>query len=129
MPGGREENGPVGPGNNVTVTLETGHGAVDRDMRDAEPAGEIDHAGLALRSGKVGNGLDVVLGDLGRMLAPRQLQALGLQRRRTHGFPGVAGGLFHEPGNPSKDWVDKSSGQYVVETTTCIYIYLRLGRD
>ena len=64
-------------------------------MGHTEPAGQVHDAGLALGGGEIGDGLDVILGRLRGVLAPRLLQAFGLQGGRTDGFPERAGGFLH----------------------------------
>ena len=54
---------------------------------DAQPVGQVDRAGLALRRDQIGDQLDIVLGDLVAMIAPGTAEGFRLPR------PPRAGGL------------------------------------
>ena len=82
------------------LALQPGEGAVDRDVGDTEPPGQVHHSGLAVGGGEVRDGLDVVLGRLMGVLAPRLLEAFGLQGGGADGFPGGAGGFGHGETEP-----------------------------
>ena len=63
-PLGGEPDGPVRLGRDEAVAFQTLDGPDDRDVRDAEPAGEVDHPAVARGVGEFGDRLAVVLGDL-----------------------------------------------------------------
>lgn len=121
-----EENGAVGLGDDVAVALEAGEGAVDGHVCDSQAAGEIDDSGLAVRGGQVSDGLDVILGDFGGMLAAGLLETFGLQGGRAHGLAGRAGAfLLHAPSKSGGTGLDKARSK--CSTSYNMYWFLHTG--
>ena len=61
--------GSVGPGVHVSGLSQPGEGPIDGDVGHPQPARQIHHARFAQRRGKVGDGLDVILGRFRRGVA------------------------------------------------------------
>lgn len=74
----REEDGPVGPAGDEAIALQARDRADDRDVRDAEAARQVDGAGFAGGGAEFGDGLDVILGGFGGVLAAGLAEGGGL---------------------------------------------------
>ena len=61
-----QKNGAVRLRIHITGLFQSGQCAVDRHVGHTQPARQIHHARLAQRGRKVGDGLDVILGDFRR---------------------------------------------------------------
>jgi len=57
----RQEYRAIGAGGDITISLQSGDGANDRNMSHAKAAGQIHGSRLSLSRGKIGDGLHVIL--------------------------------------------------------------------
>lgn len=81
---GGEENGAVGSGGDETLALQPLDGADDGDVGDAELAGDVGGAGLAVFGDQIGDGFNVILGAFLRVGTAGLLLMRG-------GFAGLGG--------------------------------------
>lgn len=73
-----QKNRAIGLRRDQAGVLQTGDGAIDRDVSYAEAIGEVNDARLANFNQEIGNGLDVILGDLIGVFAPGLREVFGL---------------------------------------------------
>ena len=73
-----EKNRAIWLSGDKACVLEPGYGAIDGDVSHAEAFGEINDTGFAHFCHKIGDGFDVILGNLVRMFAACLREVLGL---------------------------------------------------
>jgi hypothetical protein len=73
-----QKNGAIRLRSDKAGVLQTGDGAIDSDVSDAESFGEVNDTRLTDFRNEIGDGLDVVLGDFVGVFAPSLGEVLGL---------------------------------------------------
>lgn len=74
-----QENRAVRLGSDKAGFLQANDRAINRDVRDPQPAGEIDYSCFPGFVNQIGNGFNVIFSDLAGMLAPGLRKVLGLR--------------------------------------------------
>ena len=73
-----EEDGAIGLGGDKAAFLQAGNGAIDGHVGHTEALGEVHDAGFAGFGNEIGDGFDIIFGDLVGMLAAGLGEVFGL---------------------------------------------------